>query len=148
MPRLLAFVLSLLVLAACATMTPAPPRNTYLDETNTIRHNYGAPPVFYESELERMAQDWANTLCYLGEFQHRDLAAVLNGPFESWNWLGENIGTGVRGATWDQMLHGWVNSPGHLANIVAGRAQAMGVGTIDCGLLTLWVVDFGDYRGT
>ena len=128
-------------LTACLTWTPAPPRDQWLTDTNNVRAYNGVPVIPWETELERMAQDWADSLCARHVFVHRDLAAVLSGPYGAWQSLGENIARGPAG--WPQVFDAWVLSRPHFAGLIEPRWTATGVARRQCDDgNTYWVQDF------
>jgi uncharacterized protein YkwD len=68
-----------------------------------------------------------------GYFDHGNFVArIINsryvGPRSAWS-LAENIAWGTGSlATPAQIVRGWMNSPGHRANILNGRFRDIGVG--------------------
>ncbi|MGJ5752466.1 uncharacterized protein YkwD [Streptomyces puniciscabiei] len=60
----------------------------------------------------------------------------------SWSAYGENVAYGY--ATPEQVMNGWMNSPGHRANILNCSYKEIGVGLAQPG--SYWTQDFGTAR--
>jgi uncharacterized protein YkwD len=143
LPRVFLVAVLLVLATACVTWTPAPPQNEWLAATNQVRTQAGVPAIPWDTELERMAQDWANWLCANGGFYHRALAATLHSYGGAWERLGEVM---VKGpiATFDWAMYFWQRSPSHYSTVVDPRFALMGGGHAVCpGGQDIWVANFG-----
>jgi uncharacterized protein YkwD len=60
----------------------------------------------------------------------------------TWSAYGENVAYGY--ATPEQVMNGWMNSPGHRANILNCSFKEIGVGLAQPG--SYWTQDFGTAR--
>ncbi len=106
------FVLSLTLAVAsnASTVTPDPQAdlNQYeqgiVDSTNAVRARYGLPPLGVYVGLENSARAHTAWMTNNRSMQHSGAAC------------GENIACGQRSV--DEAMQAWINSPGHLANIL------------------------------
>jgi uncharacterized protein YkwD len=120
-----------------------------LDLTNAERQNAGLAPLSLSPELAESAQDYSQVLATSGCFAHtcgpvpdlvdRDAAAGYTG----WSSIGENIAAGY--ATPQDVVAGWMASPGHRANILSPRFTEIGIGLADGAAPygTYWTQEFG-----
>jgi uncharacterized protein YkwD len=89
-----------------------------------------APPLVWAEPLARAAQAHANDMAAHSRFDHvgsdgsRVTERVTRAAYR-WRHVGENIAAGVGDV--EAALAGWLNSPGHCANIMNPRFTAMGV---------------------
>lgn len=139
---------------ATATTAPAPPtsdtsyRGRLLTLVNEARAREGLSPVSANDALNRAAQSYAETMRDTNCFSHTcqpvpDFVrrAELAG-YSPWRTLGENIAYGYQTA--DAVFNGWMNSPGHRANILNGAFRDMGVGMASGGANgPYWAQEFG-----
>lgn len=121
-------------------------REHVIQLTNAERTAQSLPSLTENPELTLAAQAHAAWMASSSCFAH-----VCPGELEfdnritqagySWNWVAENIAAGY--PTPEQVLTGWMNSPGHRANILNPNLQEIGVGVIQDGPRPYWVQDFG-----
>ena len=110
-----------------------------------------APPLIASRELNEAATRHARDMARKDYFEHRGLDGsqpkdrVLRAGYQS-RLTGENIALGPESA--EEVITGWLASPGHCANIMDSRFQHIGV-----GLATgrgrgkiYWVQNFGAPR--
>lgn len=108
------FVLSLtLAVASNASTVPAEPKldlNQYeqgiVDSTNAVRAQYGLPPLAVYSGLENSARAHTAWMTNNQSMTHSGANC------------GENIACGQQSV--QEAMSAWINSPGHLANILGG----------------------------
>jgi uncharacterized protein YkwD len=138
MPTLRVAVAAVVVaIAALATFAPAgaatPAEQARIVElTNQARAANGLPPVSANAALDASAEAYSlamatgNFFSHTGQdgstFSSRNEAAGYTG----WTWMAENIAAGYQSA--DEVFQGWMNSPGHRANILSASAREIGVG--------------------
>jgi uncharacterized protein YkwD len=120
-----------------------------LELTNQERQNAGLAPLSLSDQLDSAAQDYSEVLADTGCFDHtcgpvpdlsdRDVQAGYTG----WTALGENIAAGYD--TPEQVVAGWMASPGHRANILSPNYTEMGIGVSSTGgqFGTCWTEEFG-----
>jgi uncharacterized protein YkwD len=136
-------------LAAAAPQNDATFVARVLDLTNTERQKAGLPSLTLSSELTSAAQNYSAVLAASGCFEHtcgpvpdfadRDAQAGYTG----WTSLGENIAAGY--ASPEDVVAGWMASPGHRANILSPNFTELGIGmtTGDGKFGTYWTQEFG-----
>jgi uncharacterized protein YkwD len=133
------------IVLASAYITPAPteaPRlaTRVLDLVNAARargtrcgdRSYAAaPPVTLSGSLAQVALGHASDMATHGYFEHEDLAG--HSPADrvravgyKEKLVGENIAYGPQTA--DEVVQGWLASPGHCENIMDPRFAEMGIG--------------------
>ena len=129
---------------------PAQPfRERVIELTNTQRQAQNLLPLSENSALTSAAQGHADWMASSGCFDHvcpdEPLvdARLLQAGY-SWSWWAENIAFGY--PTPEQVVDGWMNSPGHRANILNPNLREIGVGVILDGKRPYWVEDFGAAR--
>jgi len=99
--------------------------------TNTQRVRYGSRPLILDSTLSRAAQIFARDMATRKYFSHnspegRDLKWRLKTGQIVYMSAGENIAMGYK--TSDEVIRGWMNSPGHRKNMLAPKFGRIGVG--------------------
>ncbi|MGD0504666.1 MAG: CAP domain-containing protein [Steroidobacteraceae bacterium] len=89
-----------------------------------------APPVRLSGTLDGVALGHANDMAEHDYFEHEDLAG--HSPADRVRavgyretLVGENIAYGLKSA--DDVVHGWLDSPGHCENIMDPRFAEMGI---------------------
>jgi uncharacterized protein YkwD len=120
-----------------------------LDLTNAERANAGLAPLALSPELQDAAQSYSQVLASSGCFAHtcgpvpdfvdRDAAAGYDG----WTSIGENIAAGY--PTPEDVVAGWMASPGHRANILSPNFTEIGIG-LSAGAApygSFWTQEFG-----
>ena len=103
-----------------------------LKYTNDYRASKGKGPLLQNKVLMQLAQSWSRTMHDTNNFNHQQLRALTGPPntFVS----AENIARGnTEGDDMaNQVVTGWINSPGHERNIMSDSTH----------------IGFGFYRGT
>ena len=108
-----------------------------------------APALDYNSLLERAAQGHAADMASKNYFSHtsldgRTFSQRITAAGYAWRTAGENIAAGY--ATPEAVVQGWLQSPGHCANIMNPAFKEIGVG-YSYGAASsyghYWVQDFG-----
>lgn len=99
--------------------------------TNQVRSENGLELLTFNAKLQATAQLQSVNMAEQDFFSHTGqdgLMAWDRAVNEGYDYqtVGENIGAGQR--TPEEIVQGWVNSPGHLANILNARFTEIGVG--------------------
>ncbi|MER6570432.1 CAP domain-containing protein [Streptomyces sp. NPDC001093] len=141
--------------AAPSTATPTPtPSATASGVTarvvqlvNAERAKVGCRPLTVNAELTKAAQAHSADMAAHQNMSHTGSDGSSPGDRitragYSWSAYGENVAYGY--ATADQVMTGWMNSPGHRANILDCSFQEIGVGLAQPG--SYWTQDFGAAR--
>ncbi|MGA5582106.1 CAP domain-containing protein [Streptomyces thermodiastaticus] len=133
--------------APAATTTPAPPEDDAIaqvvDLVNAERAKAGCSPVTLEARLTRAAQAHSEDMAAHQNMSHTGSDGSSPGDRITragydWRAYGENVAYGY--ATPEQVMDGWMNSPGHRANILDCDYQEIGVGHAQPG--DYWTQDF------
>jgi uncharacterized protein YkwD len=152
--------------AACGPSTPTEPTapglitvspespvdQAIVDLTNQERMRQGLATLRTEARLSRAAQLQAEQLVRAGRLDHvlpdaeyprpEDRLAAAGYP---WQAYGENLAFGYRDAR--TAIDGWMNSPGHRANIVGTAFTEIGAGhATDANGRTYYAQVFGKPR--
>ncbi|MFC8359912.1 CAP domain-containing protein [Streptomyces griseorubiginosus] len=115
--------------------------------TNRRRTGAGLPPLAADPPLARAAQAYSTDMAVRAFYAHTspegtqpwDRAAAAGSARRS---IGENIACGQRSAA--EVVEGWMNSPGHRANILKPGFTHIGVGFAGGGPAgTYWTQLFG-----
>jgi hypothetical protein len=99
--------------------------------TNQYRSDNGLSPLSIDLDLQEAAQQHSQNMANQDFFSHTGLDGsssaqrALNAGYES-SFVGENIGAGYQ--TPQAVVDGWINSPGHRANILNTNYNEIGVG--------------------
>lgn len=121
--------------AASPEPVAASPANSYiqqvLDLTNVERNKAGLQSLRLNDKLNQCAQAHSQDMAIADYFSHTgangsnagDRAASAGYHYSS---LGENIAAGY--ITPQEVVQGWMNSPGHRANIMNAGYQELGIG--------------------
>lgn len=103
---------------------------------NAIRQDNGLEPLRADSDLCRVARIKSQDMRERGYFSHT--SPTYGSPFDMmsrfdirYRTAGENIAMGYRTA--ESVVEGWMNSPGHRANILSKNYTRIGVGYIADG---------------
>lgn len=123
-----------------------PFRTRIIELTNTERVAQSLAPLSENSALTAAAQAHADWMANHSCFDHVcpdeppvDTRIQQAGYLQSW-WA-ENIAFGY--PTAERVVDGWMNSPGHKANILNPHLREIGVGVILNSARPYWVQDFG-----
>jgi hypothetical protein len=118
--------------------------------TNRERLKAGLPALKRQKNLQESAAWMAEDMSGKRYFDHRDserrdmLSRIREFKYSGYHALGENIAMGQR--TPEEVVDGWMNSPGHRANILSPNFSEIGVGYVppsDRNAYGYWVQDFG-----
>jgi uncharacterized protein YkwD len=120
--------------------------------TNTERAKAGLGPLTLNSQLTQAAQRYSEVLASDACFAHtcgpvpdmiqRDAQAGYAG----WSAVGENIAAGYPSP--EDVVAGWMASPGHRANILNPDYRELGVGLASGGKYgAYWAQEFGARPG-
>ncbi|MEU9477436.1 CAP domain-containing protein [Streptomyces sp. NPDC048191] len=139
-----------------ATATPSAPKATatasgatarVVQLVNAERAKVGCHPLTVNSELTKAAQAHSADMAAHRNMSHTGSDGSSPGDRitragYSWSSYGENIAYGY--ATPEQVMTGWMNSPGHRANILNCSFKEIGVALAQPG--SYWTQDFGTAR--
>jgi len=121
-----------------------------VDATNVERGRHGLRPLTTDARLCRAAQDHSADMVRRAFFAHEnpDGAQVWDRAMAAgyvYRKVAENIAAGQRTA--DEVVRGWMNSPGHRANILDAELSQIGVGHAPGGSYGVyWTQVFGTPR--
>ncbi len=112
---------------------------------NSSRAANGLPALADDTQLDTLAQNWANQLAAAGHLAHQDLYAIITSPYMAgWGRLTENVFMGTGGSTNALVNNMWMASSGHRANTLDPGVNRVGVGVAHDGSGNTYVVaDFG-----
>ncbi|NLG71237.1 MAG: hypothetical protein GX495_04210 [Chloroflexi bacterium] len=151
-----------LLYTGCGGPAPAPINAAFdqelIDLVNAERQKQGLPPLKYSPQLAEAARYHAADMQQDGYFEHETLDRVNNQTvyvckfsdrlsyYYNWEYAGENIAMGYTSP--EAVMKGWMESPGHRANILSDKAREIGVGYWKSGRsAAYWVQDFGRSPG-
>jgi uncharacterized protein YkwD len=145
------FVGAALAVAIAATACLPPGATSHTDHDgmvsviNASRAANGLGAVSVDSQLDTMAQNWAQQLAANGQLSHQNLAAIIGSPYMAgWQRLTENLFQGSPSSTNAFVENAWMASSAHRANILDPNVNRVGVGVAHDGSGTTYVVaDFG-----
>ncbi|NWG35915.1 MAG: hypothetical protein HXY42_15910, partial [Chloroflexi bacterium] len=120
-----------------------------LELINIERTKVGAPPLQSQSQLSTAARLHSADMACNDFFSHTgsdgaSLSTRVARQGYSGSYLGENIAAGY--PTPESVMDGWMNSPGHKANILNTNYTEVGVGYVYWSGSTYgayWTTDFG-----
>lgn len=133
-----------IILARPFVLAPLPAQaraeQAILDATNHARarartcgtERYpAAPPLRWNGALSQAAQTHSADMAALRYFSHQDqdgrqVNERARAAGYAWQRIGENIASGMRTA--EEAVAGWLDSPGHCANIMSPGFTEMGAG--------------------
>ena len=106
-------------------------RRRILESVNRARRESGLPPLVRRAELERAAQDYADAMLAGDFYGHvapdgRGVRNRVDATGYKPRRLAENLASGQSSV--EQVMQGWLDSPGHRANILHRRLRELGVG--------------------
>lgn len=127
------------------TTTAAPATGSFQNQVVTIvnqeRAKNGLKPLTVNATLTKVAQTKAQDMYQNKYFSHT--SPTYGSPFDmmkqfgvSYRSAGENIAMGQK--TPQEVMNGWMNSPGHRANILNSSYTQIGVGYVN----GYWVQEF------
>lgn len=99
--------------------------------TNQFRISNGVDPLSVDIDLTESAQQHSENMALQDFFDHTDpnglrsVDRAENAGYET-GFVGENIGAGYR--TPQDVVNGWINSPGHRDNMLNAEYNEIGVG--------------------
>lgn len=110
---------------------------------NEARWSQGSTGLVRNSAMDAVAADWAAALANSGALAHNpNYSNQIPG---GWISAGENVAQGYGGGS--AMHEGWMNSPGHRANIL-GDFTDVGIAYLEAGGTTWGVEVFANYPGS
>ena len=114
---------------------------------NAERAKVGCSPVKVNTTLTKAAQDHSEDMAASGSMSHTGSDGSSPGDRITragygWSTYGENVAYGY--STPEQVMTGWMNSPGHKENILNCAFKEIGVGLAQPG--SYWTQDFGTAR--
>ncbi|HEY0604071.1 MAG TPA: CAP domain-containing protein [Herpetosiphonaceae bacterium] len=148
--------LSALVLAAALFNVPAtsasPDLNRVIELTNEHRRAAGCANLTWQPALGAAAQRHAEDMAANNYFSHTSRNGASFGTRirqagYRYRLAAENIAAGYQSP--EEVVNGWMASPGHRANILNCRLRNVGIGFGENGgsaYGTYWVQDFGTAR--
>jgi len=105
-------------------------RTALVDAMNRERAAYGLRPLHLEERLNRAAEDRAEDMLEKHYFNHVSPEGMS--PFKwvdaegyAYREVGENLAVGYKTA--DSVVNGWMQSPGHRANILGKHYGDVGI---------------------
>lgn len=110
-------------------------------------HLPAVPPLTYNAKLNLSARLHSQDMAAKGYFAHQDLQGRM--PWDRMDavgydhhWAGENIGAAYSKPV--DVVHGWLDSPAHCANIMKPEFEELGVGLATGGEHHVyWTQNFG-----
>lgn len=133
---------------ATTTTVPAPgsPEEHILTRVNQVRAQNGLAPLQYRARLVEVAETWSQEMARTKTLAHNPRISSLIEP--GWTAWGENVGfAGGYANNAERIFTGWMNSPGHRANILSTRFTSIGIGAALDSRGYLWATqDFATYR--
>ncbi|MFE1791782.1 CAP domain-containing protein, partial [Streptomyces sp. NPDC059525] len=114
---------------------------------NQERAAAGCPAVTVNAELTKAAQDHSADMAAHATMSHTgsdgsDPGQRITRAGYQWQTYGENVAYGY--STPEQVMEGWMNSPGHRRNILDCSYREIGIGLAQPG--QYWTQDFGATR--
>ena len=105
--------------------------NQVLELTNAERANAGLKPLTLNSQLSQAAEGHSDSMANDDFFSHTgangsSVGARVQDTGYQYSTVGENIAAGQ--STAEQVVQGWMNSPGHRANILNADYTEIGLG--------------------
>jgi len=116
-----------------------------INRHNTTRGDQGVAGLTANSQLNQIAQQQANYMADIGQYQHEDaggghVSDRATAAGYTWTSIGENVGTDMEAQA---LFDGWMNSEGHRNNILNAGFNEIGVGQATRGLYQYWCVVLG-----
>ena len=114
---------------------------------NIERQKAGLSPFKMSAQLSNVARDKSKDMAHNNYFSHQ--SPTHGSPFDmmraygiNYRTDGENIAKGYNSAA--SVVNGWMNSPGHRANILNSSFGTLGVGYYKLGNTAYWTQMFTD----
>lgn len=112
---------------------------------NVERSKAGLAPLKMSTELSNVARMKSQDMADKNYFSHT--SPTYGSPFDmmkqfgiNYTAAGENIAKGYSSA--EAVMNGWMNSPGHKANILSSKFGTLGVGYVNKNGTTYWTQMF------
>jgi serralysin len=108
-----------------------------IELTNQERQANGLAPLRPNENLAKAAAGHSQAMASEGFFAHQnpkdnsDVGVRARRVAYNWNYIGENIALGS--PTPQRVVAGWMNSPGHRANILNPEFREIGIGYVATG---------------
>ncbi len=124
-----------LTMESPAVTQPSDPEDTITSEvlrlTNVFRQQNGLQPLTLNSKLATAAQTHSQNMGNLDFFSHTGAdgsssSQRISAAGYTWSAAGENIAAGY--TTPEAVVNGWINSPGHRANLLNANYRDIGIG--------------------
>lgn len=98
-------------------------RARILADTNAARASAGLAPLSADTALDAVAQNCSQSQAANDAMAH--CPGFADRYPSGWRWAGENVAMGY---SLDAVVTGWMNSPGHRANILRADVTHIGIG--------------------
>lgn len=140
-------LLSLVLLAGCASYGPIDPANVSLDKLIELHNDYRSKgllsqkPLVKNDKLMAYAQEHAERMAKSNRMRHSSMRNVMKLGF---SMAGENIAWGQTSE--EAVMSGWMWSPGHRSNIMGTSYDSIGVGAAVRNGRIYWCAVFGKER--
>jgi uncharacterized protein YkwD len=105
-----------------ASLSISEARALILDQTNSLRAQYGLPPLRLNTTLHAWAQDWSQRQAAAMTMSHRP--NFTSGYPAGWLSASENVAAGYSASN---VVAAWAGSPGHRANLLSASTD-IGIG--------------------
>lgn len=130
------------------TVKPASEADSVITIVNTERKKRGLNPLSKNSLLTSAAKVRAKEITTYFSHTRPNGTSCFTAISSSYPYraLGENIAYGYRDP--DHVMNGWMNSPGHRANILSSSYEEIGVAMYELNGRKYWVQIFGSQRNT
>ncbi|MFH7596403.1 CAP domain-containing protein, partial [Streptomyces racemochromogenes] len=130
-----------------AAGAPADAQARVLALVNQERAAAGCPALTVNAQLTRAAQDHSADMAAHATMSHTgsdgsDPGLRITRAGYEWQAYGENVAYGY--STPEQVMEGWMNSPGHRRNILDCSYREIGIGLAQPG--RYWTQDFAAAR--
>ena len=131
-------LLVLILLTGCGSVEESYNLSTdnLVEAHNEIRVKNNISILKEDDQLNTNAQKWAVWMANHNNLKHSKL------DFNGFRYIGENIAEGQRDV--NEVMNGWMHSPGHKRNILNKGFTKIGVGkAINKNGVIYWCVQFG-----
>uniref|UniRef100_A0AAU2K094 CAP domain-containing protein n=1 Tax=Streptomyces sp. NBC_00049 TaxID=2903617 RepID=A0AAU2K094_9ACTN len=133
--------------APTGSQTLSGPQAAVLALVNQERAAAGCPALTANAKLTKAAQDHSADMASHSNMSHTgsdgsDPGQRITRAGYEWRTYGENVAYGY--STPEKVMEGWMNSPGHKANILNCSFKEIGIGLAQPG--QYWTQDFGAAR--